>query len=186
MNRNLLLPVFLLTLLLVPLRAQRRNAPAQGTRGASDPVEVSVEDLQATPYGVSITLRSAASSDVLNMMIGVTEGQAIARALRHEKTERPMTHDLMKTVLDRNGWRVQKVLIRDLTQSSRAGGTFLADLVLEKGGQTQVYDARPSDAIALGLRYDAKILVNPEVFELLRQQEEPAEPKPSEPDSLRL
>jgi bifunctional DNase/RNase len=169
MNRKVLFPVLLLSLLLLPLKAQRR----------SEPVEVSVEDLQATPYGVSITLRSAESREVLNMMIGVAEGQAIARALRHEKTERPMTHDLLKAVLDHNGWRVQKVLIRNL-----AGRTFLADLVLEKAGQTQVYDSRPSDAIAIGLRYDAKIYVNREVFDQQRQEEEKL--KPSEPDTLRL
>ena len=178
MNRKVLLPVLLLSLLFLPLKAQRR----------SEPVEVSVEDLQATPYGVSITLRSAESREVLNMMIGVTEGQAIARALRHEKTERPMTHDLLKTVLDRNGWRVQKVLIRNLARRATSGGTFLADLVLEKGSETQVYDVRPSDAIAIGLRYDAKIYVNPEVFDQQRQdQEEELEKlKPSEPDTLRL
>lgn len=173
MKRKVFLPVLLLSVLLLPLKSQR------GEEG----VEVSVEDLQATPYGVSITLRSLESRDVMNMMIGLSEGQAIVRALRREKTERPMTHDLMKTFLDRNGWRVQKVVIRDL-----ANRTFLADLVLEKSGRTEVYDARPSDAMAIGLRYGAKIYVNPLVFELQRRGEEQDKEriKPPEPDQLHL
>ena len=62
----------------------------------------------------------------------------------------------------------------------------MADLTLERDHETQVYDARPSDAMAIGLRYDAKIYVNREVFEQQKQEEEREELKPSEPDTLRL
>ncbi|MBI4463463.1 MAG: bifunctional nuclease family protein [Acidobacteria bacterium] len=161
----------LLFIVCQPLVAQRR----------AEPVEVKVENLQATPVGVSITLRSSDSRDRVQMLIGFPEGQSIARAMNHEQGPRPMTHDLFKDFLDRNGWRVQKVLIRALQ-----GGTFLADLMLENGRETQVYDARPSDAMAIGLRYDAKIFVNKEVFEQQKQEEERQQVKPSEPDTLRL
>lgn len=172
MYRKMFLPILLLATLLMSMKAQRRN----------EPVEVTVGGMEATPYGVSVTLRASQSRDAIRMMIGISEGEAIARALRHQRTPRPMTHDLLKAFLDRNGWRVQKVLIRDL-----AGGTFLADVTLERNGETQVYDARPSDAMAIGLRYDAKIYVNREVFELQRKGEEgEKELKPSEPDTLRL
>lgn len=154
-----------------PLVAQRR----------ADPVEVKVERLQPTPAGVSVTLRASDSRNSIQMMIGFPEGQSIALAMNHEKGPRPMTHDLFKTFLDRNGWRVQKVLIRALQ-----GGTFLADLTLERDHETQVYDSRPSDAMAIGLRYDAKIYVNREVFDQQKQEEEREELKPSEPDTLRL
>ena len=172
MNRKVTLLVVLVSTLFLPLVAQRRN-------GA---VEVKVESLVATPVGISITLRASDSSAHINMLIGVSEGRAIARAMRHQKTSRPMTHDLIKNFLDRNGWRVQKVLIRDL-----AAGTFLADITLERNNETQVYDARPSDAMAIGLRYDAKIYVNEHVFEQQREsEEEQKELKPSEPETLRL
>src|SRR5581483_11953931 len=98
------------------MKAQRRD----------EGIEVKIDDLQATPVGVSITLRSFDSRETLNMMIGFPEGQSIARAIRHEKTERPMSHDLFKAFLDRNGFHVQKVLIKDLKE-----GTFIADLTLE-------------------------------------------------------
>ena len=155
-----------------PVRAQQ----------ASEPVEVKIDAMESTPVGVSITLRAVNVPGNIHMMIGFPEGQSIARALRHQKPPRPMTHDLLQTFLDRNGWHVQKVLIREL-----AGGTYLADLILERAHETQVYDARPSDAMALGLRYDAKIYVNPDVFEEeKKREEEPGTVKPSEPETLRL
>ena len=129
-------------------------------------VEVQVDDLQPTPYGVSVTLRAARSDDLLHMLIGVPEGEAIARALSHRNPPRPMTHDLIATILGRTGWHVQRVLIRGIS-----GTTFLADLVLERDGETATIDSRPSDAMAIAVRSDAKIYVNPEVFEIERQRE---------------
>ena len=148
---------------------------------SNEPVEVRIVELEPTPAGVSITLRAVNSRDSIHMLIGLAEGESIVQAMRGRRSPRPMTHDLLKNVLDRNGWKVQKVLIRDLVR-----GTFRADLTLEKDQETQVFDARPSDAMAIGLRYNAKIYVNEEVFEQQKQYEQPQEVKPSEPDSLRL
>ena len=177
-NMNRKLTISLLVLWCVSsmvVRAQRRD----------DGVEVNIDDLEATPVGVSITLRSSDSRETLHMMIGFTEGQSIARAMRHEKTERPMSHDLFKAFLDRNGWHVQKVLIKDLK-----AGTFIADLTLEgKDHETQVYDARPSDAMAIGIRYGAKIFVNRQVFEQQKKgedQEEEQDNLGSKPKQLKL
>ena len=133
----------------------------------SEAVEVQVDDLQATPYGISITLRASRSGELLHMLIGVSEGQAIAHALSHRSLPRPMTHDLITTILGRTGWQVQRVLIRGIS-----GSTFLADLVLEKNGETEIIDSRPSDAMAIAVRSDAKIFVNPEVFEFERNREQ--------------
>ena len=187
MNRNVTLNVILLSVLVLALAAPL-VAPliAQLTaQRRSENVEVTVEDLVATPVGVSITLRASGSSDRIRMLIGVSEGRSIARAMRGRKSSRPMTHDLFKEFLDRNGWKVQKVLIRDL-----ASGTFLADLTVEKGRETQVYDARPSDAIAIALRFGAKIYVSKHVFDQQREneerQEKPVKPDSSEPETLRL
>ena len=183
MNRNVTLLLVLVLALAAPLVVQ---LTAQRTvQQRSETVEVTVEDLVATPVGVSITLRAPDSSDRIRMLIGVSEGRSIARAMRGRKSSRPMTHDLFKEFLDRNGWKVQKVLIRDL-----ALGTFLADLTLEKDRETQVYDARPSDAMAIALRYGAKIYVSKHVFKQQREDEERQEkrvkPDASEPETLRL
>ena len=175
MNRKVTSALVMALALSVSLTAQQRS----GT------VEVTVEDLVATPVGVSITLRAPDSSDRIRMLIGVSEGRSIAQAIRHRKSSRPMTHDLFKEFLDRNGWKVQKVLVRDL-----ASGTFLADLTVEKDRQTQVYDARPSDAMAIALRFGAKIYVSKHVFDQQREneerQEKPVKPDSSEPETLRL
>ena len=170
MNHRVLLPIVLVF-------SSAISIAALGTQSGSEPVEVEVADLQATPVGVSIALRPPNSQDTLYMMIGLNEGEAIARALRHQAPPRPLTHDLLKLFLDRNGWRVQKVLIREFTQES-----FRADLTLEKAGATQIYDCRPSDALVVGLLYGAKIYVNPQLFEQERQRQEQRE-TPQPPDS---
>ncbi|HWP85522.1 MAG TPA: bifunctional nuclease family protein [Terriglobia bacterium] len=160
------------------------GAPLLAVQQPEKEVEVRVDDMQSTPYGVSITLRATQTDDQLHMMIGVSEGQAIARALSHRTTLRPMTHDLIATILQRIGWRVQKVLIRGVSES-----TFLADLVLEKEGETKVIDARPSDAMAIAVRSGAKIFVNPQVFEAERErmeQEPRPRPAPSEREGIHL
>ena len=172
MNRTAAFLLAAFAILCLPLAGQQRNGP----------VEVRILELQPTPSGVNITLRAVSSKESIHMMIGFTEGESIMRAMRRQRAQRPMTHDLLKAFLDRNGWTVQKVLIRAL-----ARGTFLADLTLEKGSETQVFDARPSDAMAIGIRYGAKIFVNEEVFERQKENEEQQkEIKPSEPETLRL
>ena len=146
-----------------------------------EPVEVQISELKPTPAGVNITLRDVDSRKSIHMLIGFSEGQSIMQAMRGRQRGRPMTHDLMKNFLDRNDWKVDRVLIRDLVR-----GTFRANLILVRKDETQIFDARPSDAMAIGLRYGARIFVNEEVFEQQKEYEETPEEKPSEPESLRL
>jgi bifunctional DNase/RNase len=147
-----------------------------------EPVEVQISELKPTPVGVDITLRDLDSRKSIHMLIGFSEGQSIMQAMRGQHRGRPMTHDLMKNFLDRNDWTVDRVLIRDLVR-----GTFRANLILVRNGETQIFDARPSDAMAIGLRYGAKIFVNEEVFEQQKEYEDtPEEHKSSEPETLRL
>ena len=147
-----------------------------------EPVEVQISELKPTPVGVNITLRDVNSRKSIHMLIGFSEGESIMQAMRGRQRGRPMTHDLMKDFLDRNDWKVDRVLIRDLVR-----GTFRANLILVRNDETQIFDARPSDAMAIGLRYGARIFVNEEVFEQQKEYDDaPEEVKPSEPDSLRL
>jgi uncharacterized protein len=172
MNRNASLFTVLFFGFCLMLGAQRRD----------EGVEVKLDGMEATPIGVSVTLRASGASDSIHMMIGFPEGQSIARAMRHEKPERPQSHDLFKSFLERNGWRVQKVLIRDLKE-----GTFLADLMVANDRETQIYDARPSDAMAIGLRFGAKIYVNRRVWDEQKKSEGgEEEEKSSKPDTLKL
>lgn len=133
--------------------------------------EVTLDPLMLTNVGFAITLHARDSEDRVEMIVGFLEGQSIEMARRGEKAERPLTHDIFKTFLDRNGWKVERVVVRDLVN-----GTFLADLIFEKDGQRQSYDARPSDAMALALRSGTKIYVAKKVFDLQKQEDKKQQP----------
>lgn len=92
----------------------------------------------------------------LPIWIGVAEATAIFVQLNEQTLPRPMTHDLLKNVIDILGARVVKVLINDVEQS-----VFFARIFLEfsEGGERVEVDSRPSDAIALALRVEAPIFV---------------------------
>ena len=182
MNRTVLFSFLFLSLLYATgttVQAQNRGRSAPGPQ-ESNAVEVQVGDMQPTPGGISVTLQATHSDQQVYIFVGLNEGEAIARALQHITTARPMTHDLMKTILDHTGWEVQRVLIRAIR-----GNSYLADLVLGKGGETMTLDARPSDAMALAVRTDAKIYVSQDVIDRQSDQQAPAQPEPSSPDQLR-
>ena len=144
------------------------SSPAQEKPGAVR--EVTVDRVALSNMGFFLlTLKAVEGVDRIEMIIGLLEGESIRMAQRKEKAPRPMTHDIFKTFLDRNGWKVERVLVRDLVE-----GAFLADLVFQKDGQKQTYDARPSDSIALALRSGAKIFVADKVFEQQRREDEKA------------
>lgn len=95
----------------------------------------------------------------LPIIIGSFEAQAIALELENIKPPRPMTHDLLKNLVLSFDSEVQEVCINELSE-----GTFYALLIYEKDGQKIELDARPSDAIALAVRFGAPIYVNDEVL----------------------
>jgi uncharacterized protein len=96
----------------------------------------------------------------LPIIIGTFEAQAIALELEHIKPPRPMTHDLIKSVIQGlNAW-VKHVVINDLRD-----GTFFAEVVCENEGSEVAIDARPSDAIAIAIRFNATIYVNDHVLD---------------------
>lgn len=97
----------------------------------------------------------------LPIIIGTFEAQAIALELESIKPPRPMTHDLLKSLVQSFNSKVEKVVINDLSE-----GTFFAQIhcVGDKGDGFKL-DARPSDAIALAIRFGAPIFVNTEVLD---------------------
>ena len=165
----LFLPFFLVTIFSIP------RAPARAAENKVKDVvrEAVVEDVGLTEQGVVLTLRSLDTVDRIQIVVAKAEGLSILFALRKKKFQRPLTHDLFKNFLDRNGWRVEKILIRDII-----GGAFHADVTIAKNGKRQTYDARSSDALALGLRYGSKIFISEKVLEQERKLEEERQ-KPS-------
>lgn len=97
---------------------------------------------------------------VLPIWIGAQEAASILIAVEGEQAPRPLTHDLMKTLLDTLGARVEQVEVTRIDD-----GTFFAEITLTTPTGRLVLDARPSDSIALAVRVDAPIWVADEVLE---------------------
>jgi bifunctional DNase/RNase len=98
------------------------------------------------------------------IVIGIVEIFAIDRRLKGIKPPRPMTHDLLDSVIEGLGARVEKIVINDLRNH-----TFYAQIYLSLNGRTIEIDSRPSDAIALGAASSAPIYVADHVFDIACQ-----------------
>lgn len=96
-----------------------------------------------------VLLKERTGPRYLPIWIGAVEATAIAFALQGVETSRPQTHDLMVDVLDELGVTLKAVHVTELSE-----GTFYAELHLERGGDTVVVSARPSDAIAIACRLE--------------------------------
>ncbi len=99
-----------------------------------------------------VLLKEKEGDRFLPIWIGAFEATAIAFALQGIETARPMTHDLMKIIMDSLEISMKEVLISDLKE-----GTFYADITLVHEGKSYKIDARPSDAIALAVRTGVSI-----------------------------
>lgn len=119
-----------------------------------------VEALSMSNAGFVVLIRSQADPRTLPVFIGATEAQSIALQLEGTQLPRPLTHDLLKNVLDSLDCALLRVEITDLVES-----TFYARIYLEHDGIKMTVDSRPSDAIALALRYGAPIFVAEKVME---------------------
>ena len=106
-----------------------------------------------------LLLEEVGGDRVLPIFIGAPEATAIAYALQHVETPRPMSHDLMGHLITALGARVFSVEITDLDDN-----TFFATLRLVRDGSEVAVSARPSDAVALALRVGAPILVRDELM----------------------
>ncbi len=123
---------------------------------------VSNINISLSNMGFVVFLRNANDPEkrTLPIFIGATEAQAIALHLDGVTVPRPLTHDLLKTVMDNLECRMKRVEICSLKET-----TFFAKLILEWNGVESEIDARPSDAIALALRCTAPIYVAEEVMD---------------------
>ncbi len=97
---------------------------------------------------------------VLPISIGPLEAQAIALVLQGEEPPRPLTHDLLKSVCEKLGGVMEKVVITDIREN-----TFYAEIYLQHNNETIVVDSRPSDAIALALRFQAPVYMITKLIE---------------------
>ena len=107
------------------------------------------------------------SGAILPIWIGPDTASAISNALTGNKSERPLTHDLLLLAFEKLGVRVARVGITGFVPFSdptKTGGVFYATLYLERGSEVIEVDSRPSDAIALAARTGAPIDVDDAIF----------------------
>lgn len=106
-----------------------------------------------------VLLREAEGERFLPIWIGQAEAAAIALAMQGVVTPRPMTHDLLKNILQEISVQVQSIVITELRE-----GTFYAIINMQRNGTSFEISSRPSDAIALAVRIQCKIFANEEVL----------------------
>jgi len=118
---------------------------------------ITVDPFTNTPI---VILKDLEEKDVLPIWIGLLEASSIATAIENIQTPRPMTHDLMKNILDALGIKVIRIEVNDLRDN-----TYYALIHLDVNKKRLVIDARPSDAIAIALRTGATIFVEESVIQ---------------------
>ncbi|HEY6698735.1 MAG TPA: bifunctional nuclease family protein [Acidimicrobiales bacterium] len=132
---------------------------------------VSVEAPERPTRTPVVILREVAGQRrVLPIFIGVPEAQAIALTMQNIETPRPMTHDLMKNLLDEVGAQVERITVTELRE-----GTFFAEIILSAQGEVRTVSSRPSDAIALAVRIGSPIFAEEDVLEEAGRVEQPDE-----------
>lgn len=107
-----------------------------------------------------MVLKALNEKKVIPIWIGLNEANAIALELENVSSPRPMTHDLMKSIMANLQAVLAKVIITDIVEN-----TYYAELVIEKDGEQRIIDCRPSDAVALALKNRAKIYVSKQVLD---------------------
>ncbi len=129
-------------------------------------VEMKIRGLTMDPVTQMpiVVLKDIHGNSVLPIWVGIFEANAIALEIEKVSTPRPMTHDLIKTVLMGLEAGVRKVVVSDLKDD-----TFYAVIWLEKNGELISVDSRPSDALALALRLDCPIYVDESVLKNSKQ-----------------
>jgi len=124
--------------------------------------ELSIESIRLSlmNYQRVVILREKDADRYLPIWIGPAEADAIAVRLQDVSVARPLTHDLLRNLIEQLGGRVSYIVVNDV-----ANDTFFARIVLEVNGETMEIDSRPSDAIALAVRVEAPIYAEETVLD---------------------
>jgi hypothetical protein len=117
-----------------------------------------------------VLLKDPQSEALLPIWVGLYEANAIALEVEKTQTPRPLTHDLLRGVIDSLNAQVKRIVVTELKDD-----TFYAVIWMEQNGETVSLDARPSDALALALRADCPIFVDEEVLRTAKVLPNPAE-----------
>jgi bifunctional DNase/RNase len=135
-------------------------------------IEMAIKGLMMDPItNVPIVLlRDLDNQRVLPIWVGPVEANAIALQVENLAPARPMTHDLLRNLLQELDVRLVRVIISDLRES-----TFFAYLELHRGPEVLFVDARPSDALALSIRTKAPVFVEQKVLDQAKSVDVPSD-----------
>lgn len=145
-------------------------------------LEVKLEGLalDMTTNTPVVVLTPEGLDKVLPIWIGHAEAWAIAMELSGVGAKRPLTHDLLKNMLEELEAHVERVEITELKEQ-----TFYALIHIRTNGHVKTIDARPSDSIAIALKTGAAIFVNEELFNMSADPSADKPPIPTDRESLR-
>ncbi|MGB8247095.1 MAG: bifunctional nuclease family protein [Chlorobium sp.] len=136
-------------------------------------LQVDILGLSTSPHtngAYALILYEIEGKRKLPIIIGGFEAQAIALKLENIKPPRPFTHDLFKNISDAFSLHVNEIIIDELHNE-----TFYAKVVCELGGEVHEIDARPSDAIAIAVRFNAPVFVTEDIMDEAGIREEQKE-----------
>ena len=125
-------------------------------------IEMTVDSIRVSMlnYQRVVILKEKDMEYYLPIWIGPAEADAIAVRLQGVSVPRPLTHDLLNSIVDTLGASVNSIIVSDLKND-----TFLAKIILNVDGKQMEVDSRPSDAIALAVRVEAPIYVEEVVMD---------------------
>ena len=125
-------------------------------------LELTIDSIRVSPmnYQRVVILKDKGSDRYLPIWIGPAEADAIAVKLQDLSVPRPLTHDLLQTMIDTLGGAVKHILVNDLQND-----TFYAKIVIQVNGDVKEIDSRPSDAMALAVRTQVPIFADESVME---------------------
>jgi len=141
------------------------NLPNEAAAAGTQPVEVTVTDLQGAANNATLTLKEKNGNRRISMAVGLTEALAIAQKRGQSQIpldQQPQAYGLMRDTIQQMGGRIDRVLVNDATQRE-----YLAQIVVSDGsnGDVKVIKARPGDAVALALQSGAPIFVENTVLD---------------------
>lgn len=125
-------------------------------------IEVKIDSIRVSLMSQHrvVVLKETDSDRYLPIWIGPFEADAITLQLQGVQVARPLTHDLLKSIIDQMGAKISHILVTELKND-----TFFAHIVMDLNGKNIKIDARPSDAIALAVRVNAPLFVADQVME---------------------
>ena len=133
---------------------------------------VTLDPVTKTPI---VLLKDEDEDITLPIWVGLLEATAMATELEGVRMARPMTHDLLRRVVEEVGATVSRIVVTDLREN-----TFYAEIELDVGGRRRCLDSRPSDAISLALRTGCPIFVTRAVIDASKAHEEGGAPGEAE------